>query len=64
MSLPEAVIELRQRGIPAIALNMVGSVPSSADLVVTDPVPAGAMAFMAIADTARFDLERQRGRRF
>jgi energy-converting hydrogenase B subunit Q len=59
-----AVRELRVTGIPVICLNMVGSVPDAADLVVTDPVQAGTMAVMAIADTARFTLERQRGRRF
>lgn len=59
-----AVLELRERGIPVIALNMVGSVTDAADLVVTDPVQAGTMAVMAIADTAQFDLARQRGRRY
>ena len=33
-------------------------------LVVSDPVQAGTMAVMAVADTATFDLERQRGRRY
>ena len=33
-------------------------------LVVSDPVQAGTMAVMAIADTARFDLSKQRGRRY
>jgi energy-converting hydrogenase B subunit Q len=59
-----AVRELRVTGIPVICLNMVGSVPDAVDLVVTDPVQAGTMAVMAIADTARFTLDRQRGRRF
>jgi energy-converting hydrogenase B subunit Q len=59
-----AVLELRERGIPVIALNMVGSVTDAADLVVSDPVQAGTMAVMAIADTAAFDLARQRGRRY
>lgn len=59
-----AVLELRERGVPVIALNMVGSVTDAADLVVSDPVQAGTMAVMAIADTARFDLARQRGRRY
>jgi energy-converting hydrogenase B subunit Q len=59
-----AVLELRERGIPVIALNMVGSVTDAADLIVTDPVQAGTMAVMAIADTAQFDLARQRGRRY
>ena len=59
-----AVRELREHGIPVIALNMVGSVSEAADLVVSDPVQAGTMAVMAVADTATFDLERQRGRRY
>lgn len=59
-----AVDEVRARGLPVIALNMAGSVPDAADLVVSDPVQAGVMAVMAIADTAAFDLARQRGRRY
>jgi energy-converting hydrogenase B subunit Q len=59
-----AARELREVGIPVIALNMVGSITDAADLVVSDPVQAGTMAVMAIADTATFDLARQRGRRF
>jgi energy-converting hydrogenase B subunit Q len=60
----KAVKELQAVGIPVISLNMVGSVPSVADLVVSDPVQAGTMAVMAIADTARFTIDRQRGRRY
>ncbi|MCI0582481.1 MAG: DUF5612 domain-containing protein [Chloroflexi bacterium] len=60
----DAAHELREHGIPIIATNMAGSVPEAADLVVSDPVQAGTMAVMAIADTATFDLERQRGRRY
>ena len=56
--------ELRAVGIPIIALNMVGSITEHVDLVVTDPVQAGTMAVMAVADTATFDLARQRGRRY
>ena len=59
-----AVTELRDHGIPVIALNMVGSVTEAVDLVVSDPVQAGTMAVMSIADTAQFDLARQRGRRY
>lgn len=59
-----AVRELRGHGIGVIALNMVGSVTEAADLVVSDPVQAGTMAVMAIAETAAFDLARQRGRRY
>ena len=59
-----AVRELQQHDIRVIALNMVGSVREAADMVVTDPLQAGVMAVMAVADTARFDLARQRGRTY
>jgi energy-converting hydrogenase B subunit Q len=59
-----AAEELRAVGIPIIALNMVGSITDHVDLVVSDPVQAGTMAVMAVADTATFDLGRQRGRRY
>jgi energy-converting hydrogenase B subunit Q len=59
-----AAEELRAVGIPIIALNMVGSITEHVDLVISDPVQAGTMAVMAVADTATFDLERQRGRRY
>ncbi len=59
-----AADELREVGIPIIALNMVGSITEHVDLVVSDPVQAGTMAVMAVADTATFDLDRQRGRRY
>jgi energy-converting hydrogenase B subunit Q len=59
-----AATELREHGIPIIALNMAGSITEAVDLVVSDPVQAGTMAVMAVADTAAFDLERQRGRRY
>jgi energy-converting hydrogenase B subunit Q len=36
----------------------------AADLVVTDPLQAGVMAVMAIADTAKFDIARQRGKQY
>ena len=60
----KAVQELQAAGIPVISLNMVGSVVDVADLVVTDPVQAGTMAVMGIADTAKFDFARQKGRRY
>ncbi len=60
----EAVEEVRARGILVVSLNMAGSVPEHADLVVTDPVQAGVMTVMAAASTARFDIGRVRGRRF
>jgi len=34
-----------------ISLNMAGQRADAADLVVTDPVQAGVMAVMAVADT-------------
>src|SRR6186997_2736464 len=60
----EAVEEVRKNGLYVISLNMPGSVPDAADLVVTDPVQAGVMAVMAVADTAKFDLMRQLKRKY
>ena len=60
----DAVEEVRKNGLWVISLNMVGSVPDAADLVVSDPVQAGVMAVMAVADTAKFDLMRQLKRRY
>jgi energy-converting hydrogenase B subunit Q len=54
----EAVKEVRAQGLLVISLNMAGSVPDAADLVVTDPVQAGVMAVMAVADTAKFNIQR------
>lgn len=59
-----AVEEVRASGLQVISLNMAGSVPEAADLVVSDPVQAGVMAVMAVADTAKFDLLRQRHRKY
>ena len=60
----EAVEEVRRAGLPVISLSMAGSVPDAADLVVSDPVQAGVMAVMAVADTAKFDIVRQQKRRY
>ncbi len=60
----KAVAEVREQGLIVISLNMAGSVPDAADLVVSDPVQAGVMAVMAIADTAKFDIVRQQKRRY
>jgi energy-converting hydrogenase B subunit Q len=54
----DAVTEVREQGLLVISLNMAGSVPDAADLVVTDPVQAGVMAVMAVADTAKFNVQR------
>ena len=63
-AITKAVEEVRATGVYVISLNMAGSVPDAADLVVSDPVQAGVMAVMAIADTATFDLVRQQKRRY
>lgn len=60
----DAVEEVRKQGLYVISLNMAGSVPDAADLVVSDAVQAGVMAVMAVADTARFDLMRQLKKRY
>jgi energy-converting hydrogenase B subunit Q len=59
-----AVREVREKGIVVLSLNMPGSVPNAADLVVSDPVQAGVMAVMAVSASARFDIRLQRGRRY
>ena len=59
-----AVYEIRAKGIIVLSLNMPGSVPDAADLVVSDPVQCGVMAVMAVSESARFDINRQRGRRY
>jgi energy-converting hydrogenase B subunit Q len=63
-AISQAVEEVRKTGLYVISLNMAGSVPDAADLVVSDPIQAGVMAVMAIADTAKFDLVRQQKRRY
>jgi energy-converting hydrogenase B subunit Q len=60
----KAVEEVRRHGLYVISLNMAGSVPDAADLVVSDPVQAGVMAVMAIADTAQFNIMRQQKKRY
>ena len=60
----QAVLEVRRTGLLVISLNMAGSVPDAADLVVSDPVQAGVMAVMAVADTAKFNVARLKRRIF
>ena len=63
-TITEAVKEVQSLyGLRVISLNQAGSVTDVADLVVSDPVQAGVMAVMAVADTARFDLMKQLKRR-
>jgi energy-converting hydrogenase B subunit Q len=59
-----AVREVRAQGVLVVSLNMAGSVPAAADLVVTDPLQAGVMAVMAVAETAKFSLARLKHRVF
>ncbi len=48
----------KENNLTVICLNMPGSVTQYADLIVTDPIQAGVMAVMSIADTAVFDISR------
>jgi len=59
-----AVREVRAQGLLVVSLNMAGSVPDAADLVVTDPVQAGVMTVMAIANTAKFTVDQLKRRLF
>ncbi len=54
----DAVREVQQKGLLVISLNMAGSVPRAADLVVTDPIQAGVMAVMVASDTGRFQIPK------
>ncbi len=57
----EAVKKIKEKGVIVISLNMPGSAKDYADLIITDPVQAGVLAVMAIADTAVFDIEKLHG---
>jgi energy-converting hydrogenase B subunit Q len=63
-AIEQAVREVRQKGLLVVSLNMAGSVPEAADLVVTDPVQAGVMTVMAVAETAKFTIDRLKRRVF
>jgi energy-converting hydrogenase B subunit Q len=60
----KAVREVRDQGLLVVSLNMAGSVPDAADLIVTDPVQAGVMTVMAVAETAKFSLAKLKQRVF
>jgi len=60
----DAVLEVRRQGLLVVSLNMAGSVPEVADLVVSDPIQAGVMTVMAIAETAKFSIDRLKRRVF
>ena len=58
-SITEAVKKIKEEtDLIVICLNMPGSVTEYADLIITDPIQAGVMAVMSIADTAVFDISR------
>ena len=59
-----AVREIQEAGIIVVCTSMAGSLVRAADLVVSDPLEAGVMAVMLIAETAKFSIDRVRGRRF
>ena len=54
----------KEHDVTVISLNMPGSVTEKADLVITDPVQAGVMAVMAVAETALFDIKKIGRRKF
>jgi energy-converting hydrogenase B subunit Q len=55
----QAVKKVKEESnLVVICLNMPGSVTEYADLIITDPIQAGVLAVMAIADTAVFNIER------
>jgi energy-converting hydrogenase B subunit Q len=59
-----AVQDVRAQGLMVVSLNMAGSVPEASDLVVSDPVQAGVMTVMAVAETAKFSLAKLKRREF
>lgn len=55
----QAVKKIKEESnLIVISLNMPGSVMDYADLIITDPIQAGVLAVMSIADTAVFDITR------
>lgn len=55
----EAVEKVKKESnLVVISLNMPGSVTEYADLIITDPIQAGVLAVMSVADTAVFDINR------
>ena len=55
----EAVKKVKdESNLVVISLNMPGSVTEHADLIITDPIQAGVLAVMSVADTAVFDISR------
>lgn len=63
-AITDAVREIQAAGIIVVCTSMAGSLVRAADLVVSDPLEAGVMAVMLIADTAQFSIDKVRGHRF
>ncbi|MBE6503194.1 MAG: hypothetical protein E7Z76_02730 [Methanobrevibacter sp.] len=55
----EAVKNVKQENnLIVICLNMIGGVTEYADLIITDPIQAGVLSVMSVANTAAFDITR------
>jgi energy-converting hydrogenase B subunit Q len=55
----EAVKNVKQKNdLIVICLNMIGGVTEYADLIITDPIQAGVLSVMSVANTAAFDITR------
>ena len=62
VEITQAVKKVKEESnLIVISLNMPGSVTKYADLIITDPIQAGVLAVMSIADTAVFNIERLDG---
>lgn len=53
-----------EHDLTVISLNMPGGITKIVDLVVSDPLQAGIMAVMSIADTAIFDIKKLKTNKF
>ncbi|RBQ22398.1 hypothetical protein ALNOE001_21450 [Candidatus Methanobinarius endosymbioticus] len=61
----KAVSEVKaEHDLVVISLNMPGGITEIADLIVSDPLQAGVMAVMSIADTAIFDIKKLKTNKF
>jgi energy-converting hydrogenase B subunit Q len=64
-TIAEAVSNVKaEHDLVVISLNMPGTVTEIADLIISDPIQAGVMAVMAIADTATFDIDKLNTNKF
>ncbi|MDR2830633.1 MAG: DUF5612 domain-containing protein [Methanobrevibacter sp.] len=54
----------KEHEINIISLNMAGSASKKADIIVTDPIQAGVMSVMSIADTAELNITKIKNKKF